>query len=421
MSAHRTSLARYRLVRNVSWASGGQVTRAALQAAYFVAVARALGPAALGQFIAVVAVGALCTPFVGLGSGSVLVREAARDRGRLRDEWNEALLITTGTGLLLSCIAAVVTVGFFFRSLALGTVLLLLASDLLWAQLTSLCAQTHQALDDLRATTIVLNAQSAFRLGAATGLMVCDVRSLNTWAVLYFGATAIVGIGSTLLTAIRYRVGYPRLTSFHLVTDRLDFTAGLVSRAVYTNVDKLTLKMLSTSEIVGWYGAAYRLVSASFLPMNGLLSATYAKFFMSGKHGIKESVKTGVKVCMIGVPYCLCTAAILYLGASYIPLVLGKGFEQSVALVRYLSVLPLIQCIHFIFGDALTGADHQRIRSTIQFLGAGIAIAASLLLIPMAGADGAVLAVLCAEGSVAIMIGVTLGVFSVAESRSALQ
>src|SRR6202167_331566 len=62
------------LLRDTTHLSIGQGFRLVIQAAYFVLVARSLGPDAYGAFVTVVAIAALLGPFSGLGTANLFIK-----------------------------------------------------------------------------------------------------------------------------------------------------------------------------------------------------------------------------------------------------------------------------------------------------------------------------------------------------------
>src|SRR5687767_1935797 len=90
-----------RLFRNTAWLVLGFGLRAAIQALYFVLIARTLGPGAYGAFAAVVGLVSLAAPFSGLGMMNVMVRRVSRDRATLAEAWGATLLATVMSGALL--------------------------------------------------------------------------------------------------------------------------------------------------------------------------------------------------------------------------------------------------------------------------------------------------------------------------------
>src|ERR1019366_10785973 len=96
-----TSALSTRLGKNAMWALGGYGLRLFIQAGYFVIIARCLGAGNYGAFIAVTALISAISPFAGLGSGNLLVKNVARDKTLFQAYWGNGLLMTACTGLIL--------------------------------------------------------------------------------------------------------------------------------------------------------------------------------------------------------------------------------------------------------------------------------------------------------------------------------
>ncbi len=90
------------LSRNTVYMTLAQAARLSAQAVYFLLIARALGPRQYGAFTAVVAAVAIAYPFVGNGTGNLMVQQVARDRRLLPECLGNALFMTLVTGALLS-------------------------------------------------------------------------------------------------------------------------------------------------------------------------------------------------------------------------------------------------------------------------------------------------------------------------------
>ena len=70
------------------------------------------------------------------------------------------------------------------------------------------------------------------------------------------------------------------------------FSAGLSAQTIYNDIDKTMLARLGTLDATGIYGAAYRLIDVSFVPLSSLLAATYPIFFQKGTDGIPAASDT---------------------------------------------------------------------------------------------------------------------------------
>ena len=98
----RNRLGRSLLARNTLWMMGGQGVRLVVQAFYFVVLARTLGVSGYGAFVGVMALVAIASPFVSLGTGSLLIKNTARSPDSFSRYFGYALAMTgmIGGGLV---------------------------------------------------------------------------------------------------------------------------------------------------------------------------------------------------------------------------------------------------------------------------------------------------------------------------------
>src|SRR6202167_4429004 len=83
----------------------GQGFRLVIQAAYFVLIARSLGPDAYGAFVTVVAMAALLGPFSGLGTANLFIKNVRSNKREAAICWGHGILLTVLSGALLTAIA----------------------------------------------------------------------------------------------------------------------------------------------------------------------------------------------------------------------------------------------------------------------------------------------------------------------------
>ncbi|MGC1300439.1 MAG: oligosaccharide flippase family protein, partial [Alloacidobacterium sp.] len=101
----------------------GQGLRLAIQAAYFVLIARSLGPKQYGAFVAMTSLVAIAAPFAGFGSPMVLLKYVSRDRSLLAGYWGNGLLTIAVSGALLSLVILAVAPFFLGRQFFVLTIM----------------------------------------------------------------------------------------------------------------------------------------------------------------------------------------------------------------------------------------------------------------------------------------------------------
>lgn len=403
-------LAGRKLLQNTIWVLTAQGTRLGLQAIYFVIIARRLGVAEYGAFASAVALIGIAAPFAGVGSGNLLVKNVARRRELLPEYFGNALLITL-VSALLGIIIILLAARMALPTVPLMVIAMVAVSDLLFARWLEITGQAFQALEELKQTAHVYVIQSVARVACALVLLALPAgESATVWSALYLASTAAATLYAFWL--VRSKVT-PIRTALRRVKAELvegvHFSVSLSAQSIYNNVDKTLLARMTTVSVAGFYAAAYRIVELSFLPVSSLLMASYARFFQRGEQGLGATVRHAATLLPKALAYCATVAALMFASAPLLPYILGPGFQESVTVMRWLAVLPVMKAFSYFAGDSLTGAGHQGLRSAVQI---GVALGNAGLTIAWIhffGWMGAVWASLVSDGALAIALWLLIG------------
>jgi len=397
------------LARNTTWMMIAQGGGLAIQAVYFIVIARVLGVAGLGVFGGALALVSLAAPFAGWGSASVLVKQVARDPSRFPAYWGNALLTASLSGILFTILAASLS-AIFFPGIPTRLIVLLASAELVCAAILESCAKGFMAFERLDGTAQLNLLLSASRLIAAVIFALVAKPTPLLWGFCYFVASAAAMAVALIYTMVRLGRPRPRPS---LIPGALGegwyFALSLSAQTIYNDIDKTMLTYLSSFEAVGIYTTAYRILRVAFAPISSILSSTYSAFFRHGAHGIRGSLAFARRLLPFSVGYGLLASTGLLLLAPVIPHLLGEQFRPSVEALRWLSLIPLFQCLHYFAADTLTGADAQRLRSIIQVGVAVFNILINLWLIPAYSWRGAAWSSLASDGALAL--GLWIAVF----------
>ena len=101
------------------------------QVGYFLIIARVLGPAGYGTFLACTALAAVLAPFSPLGTGRVLVKYTARDEQSMPAYLGNALIITSAMGVILIMVIALLRHLLLPASVSVAMVLAVGVADLI--------------------------------------------------------------------------------------------------------------------------------------------------------------------------------------------------------------------------------------------------------------------------------------------------
>lgn len=400
--------------------AGGGV-RLALQAAYFVMIARSLGPNQYGAFVGVAALVGILAPFALLGTGDLMIQSVSRDHASFRESWGNALVVTGISSGLLVVLVLLTSRLLLPRGIPLFLVLLIGLADLFFGGMVKLAGQAFQAFEKLQNTARVNVALTAARGSAALALF-CFVQRPTAliWSCLYFISTVVAAIYA--YHSVQVRLGSPAIALRRLVPrirEGFYFSVSLSAQSVYNNIDKTMLVRLSTFEAAGIYGIAYRLIDLAFQPVSALLASTYTRFFRHGADGLAGTTGFAKRLLPFSITYGALAGAGLALAAPLLPKVLGKNYAYAIEAARWLAPLVLLKATHYFLADSLTGAGFQGYRTGVQLLVAGANVAMNFWLIPSYGWKGAAWASLASDGM--LVVGLLLTIITLRQRSNLAQ
>jgi O-antigen/teichoic acid export membrane protein len=386
----------------------GQSLRLGIQAVYFVLIARTLGPDGYGAFVAVVALVGILTPFSGLGTANLFVRNVRSAKRSAGLCWGNGLVASMVTGTVLS--GFVVASTYFFRlGTPLPVVVAICISDLLFMRIVELAMFGFAATGRMKENAIQ-NVIGSFPRLVAIFVLALWWRpvTLEKWTYAYVLATA----ASTLYACYRgHRVwGAPSFDWSALredVPEGTYFSLGTAAATIYNDIDKVMLAKVSFVA-AGIYAAAYRIIDVSMTPIRALMSAAYPHFFRRGMDGMGSARSYAVTQIKRACIYSIVLFFLLWFSAPLLPMVLGSNYAQTAEALRWLALIPVLRSVHVFLADSLSGAGFQGLRSLIQVAIAVINIALNLVLLPKYGWLGAAWTSLASDGLLLLTLWIAI-------------
>ncbi|MEJ1089345.1 oligosaccharide flippase family protein [Microbacterium sp. Mu-80] len=373
-----------RLPRGAGWMTYSYVAGFALQGAYFVLLARALGAAEYGVFVGALSLVTVFASVAGLGSGNVLVLNTARDRERYRIQLGTALVYVSASFLPL--LAITLLAAQLLAPNVITALLPLLISELLFTRVYDVGLQSFQSHDQLKGVAH-LNVTTALLRVLLCGLFLWfGLEGAETWSWFYAAATVLIALA--ILAVCFARFGTPRLERESITTTwRLGvfFALGMSSRILLNDSDKFVLAGSGRTAEAGQYGAAHRLVNMAFAPLQAITYSLNTHLFRAGVHGYDAVWRILRRVLPISAGYVLVAGLALWLLAPLAVSILGSDYASVGQMLPVLAVLLVGQAGAYFFGDALMGLGRQGVRSVLQAsVGVGVLIL-NLLLTPTYG------------------------------------
>ena len=399
------------LARNTLWMTFGQGVRLVLQFCYFVLIARVLHRDGYGAFSGVVALTAIFFPFAGWGIGNLLIKNVVRDVRSFPVYWGRALVMITVSATGFTLLVLLLSGWILPASVSLAVVFWVALSDIFFTRVLEVAVQAFQAYQRLREAAVLSILYSGAKLTAV--LLLISIHASNgllAWAVLYMTSSALVALLAGWWVSVEF--GLPRWRTRGWRGDFSEgfyFAASVSAQRIYMDSDKALLTHFATLDAAGIYAAGARVVDVVLVPVYSLLSAAYARFFQHGSQGLGSSYRFAVQLMPFALAYAVLAAVCLNVFAPAIPWLLGAEFVDTVSAVRWLSLVPLLMTLHRFAADSLTGAGHQRLRTSCEFGAAVINVLINVALIPAYGWRGAAVATLGTEMLLVLGLWTALG------------
>src|ERR1700730_11436306 len=372
------------LARNTTWMVLGRGLGLIIQAVDFIEIARSLGVSNYGAFVGVVALVGIVWPFASMGGSNLLIKNVSRDKNLFTVYWGRALTTTCLFGSLLVLVVLLLSLFVLPPQIPLLLVILVAASDILALNIVTIASQAFQAFERLDWTAGLGVLMISSRLAGAIILIASHRHpSALQWGYSYFCSTAFVACVSSLIAG--KKLGWPQLNwrrSPEEMREAFWFSTAQSAQTIYNDIDKTMLARLGTLDATGIYGAAYRLIDVSFVPVSALLYSAYPNFFRAGANGISSSLQYAKPLILRAVGYSTIVCAGILLCAGWVPYVLGPDYTRTVEALRWLAVLPVLKAMHYFLADTLTGAGYQALRTCIQAGVGAFNILINLWLIP---------------------------------------
>jgi O-antigen/teichoic acid export membrane protein len=395
-----------RLLKGSLWVISGQFVSMGFQAAYFVLMGRTLGSREYGAFVGVATLILALTQFSAAGMEMILLRNISRDRKTFAATWGNALLITVAGFVLLLAVASL------FARLALPRELRLLipwiaVGEAVFGKVVQLAGRAFQGAGDMpsfaKLTTLVYVVRAAL-----AGVLYAYVRywgghaDAYTWARIYWVAGFAVSVYA--FWRVTATLGWPRFGRIRLrdLSEGFSFSLSNSSISAYNDIDKTFLVSLGQTYAAGIYSAAYRVVDVATAPLYGIYTAATPRMFREGAKSVTDAATQSRRLLLWTIPYGLAIAALLYLAAPLVPLAFGPSFQGSIAALRWLCLLPLLRVFHYAWGTTITASASQWNRTATQVGAVGLNVLLNFLLIPRWSWQGAAVASLLTDGSLAI-------------------
>jgi O-antigen/teichoic acid export membrane protein len=394
----------------------GQGFGLVLQAAYFILLARLLSSTEYGIFAGAFAFTSIASQFSSVGMGSIFIRYVSLDHKAFSVYWGNILLAIAGTSGLLVLILPFAGQHLLNPSSA-KLVLLSTIANCICGQLTVEISRIFLTFEKMRITaTLNLLTQLMRTLAVLLMIVVLHHSTAWWWAVVSM-LVSIVASAIAICTVIRC-FGWPRFSPLLFARrgiEGISFAFSASTTPVLNDIDKTMLSSYGMNLENGIYSLAYRVIDMATIPIYAIRDAVLPRMFRNGPAGIVATYELTLRLMKRCLLLGTAAAAGVFVLSPLVPHVLGHGFYESAAALRWLCLIPIFRGVHQLAGSALAGSGFQRYRTLAQVLAGGFNFGVNLWLIPQYGWRGAAWSSLATDGGLAAF---NLGVLMLLTWRS---
>lgn len=187
----------------------------------------------------------------------------------------------------------------------------------------------------------------------------------------------------------------------HILSQAFPMALSIISIQVYLNFDTILLGFMKSEGEVGWYSAAYKVISVLLLggciyynTIFPVMSDLYKKSLEKLKHLMQFTLSlmilTIVPMLVLGTIF----------ASQIIGLIFGDGYQESVVAFQILLWSVAAVLLNGLFGRCLLGCDRQKYHLLCVSAGTLVNLILNFLLIPPLGIKGAAIATVVAETTV---------------------
>ncbi len=408
MSKLRSLAARYQdMATDVAWSGVSDVLTMVAQLASFVLLIRTLDAPTYGGYVGTYGVigplGALTWSGLSLLILQRIIREG--DSPQLVATRAYALAIVQGA---LAVLAAVLIGRLVISTIPANVIFLMAVAELFIFPIAQTSASLVQAVKGFAAAAklrifIPLVRLAAIMVPYLTGNL--TVRNLAIAWIIGFSIAAAASL-FVVLPTIGLSFGFSR-PSRNYLRGNLELSLPLTASNLQINGDKAVMNFYGLASDAGLYGAAYRVILLSQLPIRTMNQALFQRFLPDNRNDKGQHLRRAKRFAMVSFPLSSAIAVAIFFVAPLLTFLIGDRISESVTMIRWLlPVVPLLSITRAPL-NGLLGLGKTTLRAGVIISSAILSMVMYIALIPALSWRGAVIGTIASELYLAV-VGWTL-------------
>ncbi|MBA5775929.1 oligosaccharide flippase family protein [Stappia sp. F7233] len=347
-----------------------------IQFGYFMLVSRYLGPAGYGVFVTLSSVGLIGVLLIGLGADHLMIQRVAVHPEQFPRYFGHAVTMILLTLPVVGLAAIAIGYGLAGDALAIAPIVAIAVSHMVCGRLVGLSANAFMAFDRAREQLFVNVLIATMRLAfLGLAILVEPELTLAVFAWWYLAASALSAAVAVTLVVILCGRPKPTIVREDLKLG-LQFCLEYVAIGGVGDLDKPVVAETLGDAAAGQYAAGFKIVDAASAPVRALLYATYTRHFRNAAQSRSDSVRFGIRLLPVSLAMSACVAVALFVGADYVPLLIGSGFDGTSDIIKLLALYPFLMGLSGIGADILRAVGRQKTRIALLATSAALMVPA---------------------------------------------
>lgn len=360
-----------------------------------------LGVDAFGTLYLAMSFGLLFGVLVEFGLNQQLVRAIARDPDLAGPYLVNALAIK----LFLALVAYLIILGLIYflgYSAQAGLVIAVYSVILICNGLSTTFTAVYQGTQRVVYAAVGSIIEKVLVCVLAVVLLSLGFSVVAMAAVFVVGSAASALMQAVFLRKVaRIELRLDRSVMLILARNAIPFFAYWVLGSLYYRLDTILLSKLTSAEVLGWYGAAYRLFDTLvFLPSivsSAILFPILSQLSAQSRPALRRAMTKGLDVILIiGIPI---SVGLFTLAEPIIMLIYRRPeFSEAVPVLQWLAIGLLLLYINSILAVTLVSLNEERKMTIVAGIALVFNLALNLALIPPFQHVGAAFTTAATEG-----------------------
>ena len=386
-----------KLVRHSSMLLGWMLLRAATQAMTVFLLTQILGVMNYGKLVSVFAIAAFFIPFVGFGLSNIVLRNGSKDPVNLQEYFRRAIYWWALTLMPIVIFSIAIFELLLPDGLPLLAAYAAIAVELGVVSLTELCARYRQAESRIGSYGAINAGLSIIRLSFIFIFFQFSIGNIENILLIYVAS----GLLYVLILKISLKIEISISSNFQKlmpVTSGLPLSLSAFAMRLQGEFNKPILAQTGF-DLAGAYNVAQRAIDLAALPLQAIQESLWPRMYA---HSDPRKIFwiSSALLCI----FAILAAFAIWLIAPLLTMIFGDGFDESVAIMRQMALLPLLQSFRSLLNFKVIQREIMPLIGWSCAAGALVGVVSLAFFVPSFGVSGAVMAAYLSESVMIIWL-----------------